>query len=60
VLLAVHDATCAEMRRVEAAIEQERETQKKLVGMLAEKGGAPEGCGPGLLRAFLTLDDKSS
>lgn len=46
------------MERVEAAIEQERQLQKRLVGMLADKGGAPDGCGPGLLRAFLTLEDR--
>jgi hypothetical protein len=58
-MLSEFAAAHAETKRVEAAIEHERDVQKTLVGMLADKGGAPEGCGPGLLRAFLTLEDRS-
>jgi hypothetical protein len=44
---------------VEAEADAVRTEQKRLVAALADKGGTPEGIGPGTLKALLSLKDSS-
>lgn len=50
----------AEAEHVERQLEDVRAEQKRLVAALADKGGAPDGVSPDLLRSFLTLRDTES
>jgi hypothetical protein len=50
----------AEQARVEEGMAERRRDQKRLVAALADRGIQPEAVGPGLLNAFLTLEDKGS
>ena len=55
----LHTSCSTDQRRLEGHIEALRAEQKRLTGLLADKGAGPEGAGEGLVRAMLTLRDSS-
>ncbi len=47
----------ADMRQHESRLEELRRDEKRLMGLLADKGAGPQRVGPGVLQAMLTLQD---
>ena len=53
----IKSAVNAESKKLEREISLVRQRQKQLVSLISDKSGVPDGCGPEMLKAFLTLKD---
>ena len=49
---------CAEQKRLDHQMEELKREEKRMVGLLADKGAGPQNLGPAMINAMLKLRDK--